>query len=63
LVNEGAISEEEALKNAESANNVRLKLKLHRDGGVAGADKKGGESGWQGLSLEAIEEPEEAGNA
>ncbi|WP_245399789.1 PilT/PilU family type 4a pilus ATPase [Atopomonas sediminilitoris] len=31
LVKEGAISEEEAIKNADSANNVRLKLKLHRD--------------------------------
>ncbi|QQE87063.1 PilT/PilU family type 4a pilus ATPase [Azotobacter chroococcum] len=63
LVNEGAIGEEEALKNADSANNVRLKLKLHRDGGVAGADQKGGESPWQGLSLEMVEEPEEAGNS
>ncbi|WP_205755089.1 PilT/PilU family type 4a pilus ATPase [Azotobacter chroococcum] len=62
LVNEGAIGEEEALKNADSANNVRLQLKLHRDGGVAGADQKGGESAWQGLSLEMVEEPEEAGN-
>jgi twitching motility protein PilU len=35
LVNEGVLSEEEATKNADSANNVRLKLKLHRDGGVA----------------------------
>ena len=31
LVNEGVISEEEAVKNADSANNVRLKLKLHRE--------------------------------
>src|SRR3990167_6049643 len=31
LVHEGAISEEEAVKNADSANNVRLKLKLHRE--------------------------------
>ena len=31
LVNEGIISEEEAVKNADSANNVRLKLKLHRE--------------------------------
>ncbi|TBW38306.1 PilT/PilU family type 4a pilus ATPase [Azotobacter chroococcum] len=62
LVNEGAIGEEEALKNADSANNVRLKLKLHRDGGVPGADRNGGESAWQGLSLEMVEEPEEAGN-
>lgn len=31
LVVEGAISEEEALKNADSANNLRLRLKLQRD--------------------------------
>ncbi|WP_426199063.1 PilT/PilU family type 4a pilus ATPase [Pseudomonas sp. DC3200b2] len=31
LVIEGAISEEEALKNADSVNNLRLRLKLQRD--------------------------------
>lgn len=31
LVVEGAIPEEEAIKNADSANNLRLKLKLYRD--------------------------------
>jgi twitching motility protein PilU len=31
LVNEGVIDEEEAVKNADSANNVRLKLKLYRE--------------------------------
>jgi twitching motility protein PilU len=31
LVVEGAISEEEALKNADSQNNLRLRLKLHAD--------------------------------
>ncbi|MCY1503994.1 twitching motility protein [compost metagenome] len=31
LVNEGAINEDEAVKNADSANNVRLKLKLYRE--------------------------------
>ena len=31
LVNDGSIDEEEAVKNADSANNVRLKLKLYRD--------------------------------
>ena len=34
LVNEGVISEEEAVKNADSANNVRLRLKLYRDNPV-----------------------------
>jgi len=33
LAIEGAISEDEALKNADSANNVRLRLKLHSEGG------------------------------
>ena len=31
LAKEGVISDEEAIKNADSANNVRLKLKLYRD--------------------------------
>jgi twitching motility protein PilU len=31
---EGVISDEEALKNADSMNNVRLRLKLYRDGGT-----------------------------
>ncbi|UVE19615.1 PilT/PilU family type 4a pilus ATPase [Pseudomonas sp. LS44] len=31
LVNEGVIDEDEAVKNADSANNVRLKLKLYRE--------------------------------
>ena len=31
LVHEGVIDEEEAVKNADSANNVRLKLKLYKD--------------------------------
>jgi hypothetical protein len=31
LVNDGSIDEEEAVKNADSANNVRLKLKLYRE--------------------------------
>ncbi|MEH6486170.1 MULTISPECIES: PilT/PilU family type 4a pilus ATPase [Pseudomonas] len=31
LVHEGVIDEEEAVKNADSANNVRLRLKLYRD--------------------------------
>ncbi|MBU3057463.1 PilT/PilU family type 4a pilus ATPase [Pseudomonas indica] len=35
LANEGAISEEEAIKNADSANNVRLKLKLYKDNPAA----------------------------
>jgi twitching motility protein PilU len=30
-VHDGSIDEEEAVKNADSANNVRLKLKLHRE--------------------------------
>ncbi|MFI8482712.1 PilT/PilU family type 4a pilus ATPase [Pseudomonas sp. NPDC078700] len=37
LVNQGAIDEEEAVKNADSANNVRLKLKLYREAPAAPA--------------------------
>jgi len=36
LAIEGVISEEEALKHADSLNNVRLRLKLHGEGGVTG---------------------------
>ncbi|MBO3275400.1 PilT/PilU family type 4a pilus ATPase [Pseudomonas schmalbachii] len=35
LVVEGVICEDEAVKNADSANNLRLRLKLHRDGAVS----------------------------
>ncbi|WP_339523940.1 PilT/PilU family type 4a pilus ATPase [Pseudomonas sp. EA_35y_Pfl2_R111] len=35
LVNDGSIDEEEAVKNADSANNVRLKLKLYRENPAA----------------------------
>jgi twitching motility protein PilU len=35
LVNDGSIDEEEAVKNADSANNVRLKLKLYRENPTA----------------------------
>jgi twitching motility protein PilU len=55
LVNEGAISEEEAVKNADSANNVRLKLKLHREG-EGGQAKPDDTSTW---SLEPTMEEEE----
>lgn len=55
LWKEGKISEEEALKNADSANNLRLKIKLHGQGGESG--KPAGPTG-SGLSLQ-IEEDEE----
>jgi twitching motility protein PilU len=49
----GKISFEEAIKNADSANNLRLRINLSR--GAPGAAKPGG----AGLSLEALAEPEE----
>jgi twitching motility protein PilU len=49
----GKISFEEAIKNADSANNLRLKINLST--GVGNNESAGG----SGLSLEAIEEPEE----
>ncbi|RBP22197.1 twitching motility protein PilU [Marinobacter pelagius] len=56
LWKEGKISEEEALKNADSANNLRLKIKLHGQGG-ADSSTASGPTG-SGLSLK-IEEDEE----
>jgi twitching motility protein PilU len=44
LHHNGKISEEEALRNADSVNNVRLKIKLARDGAAA--------KGISGLSLQ-----------
>lgn len=49
----GKISFEEAIKNADSANNLRLKINL--SGGVGSSESSGG----TGLSLEAMPEPEE----
>ena len=53
LYQAGKISFEEAIKNADSANNLRLRINL--SGGVPGVERPAG----LGLSLEAIEEPEE----
>jgi len=56
LYQEGKISEEEALKNADSQNNVRLKIKFAGEGGAEG----GGEaSGGLNLSLEPTLEEDE----
>jgi twitching motility protein PilU len=49
----GKISFDEAIKNADSANNLRLRINL--SGSAPSADKPGG----SGLSLEALAEPEE----
>jgi len=53
LHQEGLISEEEALKNADSPNNVRLKIKFAREGKVPEADNPAG------LSLENLDEEED----
>ncbi len=53
LFQQGLISEEEALKNADSPNNVRLKIKFAQEGGDAD------DAGAPGLSLEMVEEEEE----
>ena len=53
LYQEGLISDEEALRNADSPNNVRLKIKFANEGGGADGD------GPAGLSLESIEEEDE----
>lgn len=53
LYQAGKISFEEAIKNADSANNLRLRINLSN--GAPSAEKPGG----SGLSLEALAEPEE----
>lgn len=51
LYQEGLISEDEALRNADSANNVRLKIKFEKEGGAT-------DDGAEGFSLESIDEEE-----
>ncbi|MBW4933331.1 PilT/PilU family type 4a pilus ATPase [Marinobacter sp. F4206] len=60
LWKDGKISEEEALKNADSANNLRLKIKLHGQGGKdsASAGPANGPTG-SGLSLQIEEDEDE----
>ncbi|EMP55510.1 Tfp pilus assembly protein, ATPase PilU [Marinobacter santoriniensis NKSG1] len=59
LWKEGKISEEEALKNADSANNLRLKIKLHGQGGQdKNASSAAAAPSGSGLSLQ-LEEDEE----
>jgi twitching motility protein PilU len=52
LYREGLISEEEALRNADSPNNVRLKIKFANEGG--------GDDGLGGLSLQSLDDEEDA---
>ena len=56
LYQQGLISEDEALRNADSPNNVRLKIKFAREEG--GEEDTGSPVS---LSLESVEEEEEAG--
>jgi twitching motility protein PilU len=53
LYQEGLISEDEALRNADSANNVRLKIKFAKEGGMRAPD------GSLNLSLESLDGEEE----
>lgn len=53
LYREGLISEDEALRNADSPNNVRLKIKFAKEGGLQAAD------GSLNLSLESLDDEEE----
>ncbi len=52
LYNDGTISEEEALKNADSQNTVRLKIKFSDENAIADEDT--------GLSLESLDEEDGA---
>ena len=54
LFQEGLISEEEALRNADSPNNVRLKIKFAKEDGATG------DGNAMGLSLESMDEDEES---
>ncbi|MBF7730764.1 PilT/PilU family type 4a pilus ATPase [Pseudomonas sp. N040] len=72
LVREGVIDEEEAVKNADSANNVRLKLKLYKEDPAALAvpavavPAAPAAAGWgMELKLEVLpeEDPEEPGRS
>ena len=60
LYKEGKVSLEEAIKNADSANNLRLRIKLSEESGSAssGPASSPDSSGGLSLSLEEIEEDE-----
>ncbi|MDX1754947.1 MAG: PilT/PilU family type 4a pilus ATPase [Marinobacter sp.] len=58
LWKDGKITEEEALKNADSANNLRLKIKLHGNEGASGSGAGAPGSGLS-LSLEETEDEED----
>jgi twitching motility protein PilU len=55
LYQEGLISEDEALRNADSTNNVRLKIKFAKEG--ASGNTPSSES--VGLSLASLDEDDE----
>ncbi len=63
LFKEGRITEEEAIKNADSANNLRLRIKLDRQGGTLAEEEVEEESGGavrsSGFSLSLEETDEE----
>jgi len=54
LYQEGLISEEEAVRNSDSANNVRLKIKFAKEGDAGAPATAGG--GASGLSLAELDE-------
>ncbi len=58
LFQEGKIGEDDALRNADSPNNVRLKIKFAREDGIA-PDSSSGSGTPVSLSLETVEEEEE----
>ncbi|GAB3374375.1 PilT/PilU family type 4a pilus ATPase [Spongiibacter taiwanensis] len=66
LYEDGKISFEEALKNADSANNLRLRIKLHSKRGLPAGEMQADQSQSRpsgfSLAIEAEEEDEEAQN-
>jgi len=59
LYKEGRISFDEAIRNADSPNNLRLRIKLQGGNASAAPEGEGEASGGMGLSLEEINEDED----
>jgi twitching motility protein PilU len=59
LYKEGRISFDEAIRNADSPNNLRLRIKLQGGDTAAASDAEGEATGGAGLSLEEIVEDED----
>jgi len=59
LYKDGRISMDEAIRNADSQNDVRLRIKLDSNGGDLSQPQAGGTSASEGLTLSLVEEPKD----